>query len=82
MGYQATGLARVGTGNKKEGGAWDGEEEQVSPESAGLCVCGSWCGYLSENLTCVLGHCGPPGKHTGCIIWTGIGQAADLQINF
>ena len=44
------------------GGFWATDLAQV----------GKWAGRKVE--LCVLGHCGPPGKHEGCSAWAGIVQ--------
>ena len=69
---QAEDLVQVGkwAGRKVELGGL--EREGVVPASVGL------CGYLGKNLTCVLGHCRPLGKHIYCSVWASISYAADL----
>lgn len=46
---------------------------------AGLCGYPRYRGYLGEIITCILCHCGTPGKHTGFIVSMFICQAADLR---
>lgn len=54
------GLAQIWEVGQKEGGAWG-----VGSTYAWLCRYASWPGYLGKILTCLLGHSGLPGKHTG-----------------